>query len=250
MVSKLIFSTNNFKRITSSSMFGSLSSLILPFCQNSIFTNLLKISTSILMLQIINIHTKKQLFLSTLLMLILSYIISGAILSNFGAQSSSGYAISNISLIPVFAITIIFTYITCKLIAWLKTKIIANSNIYDITLINKKQSITIKSFIDSGNSLLDNNKPVSLINFETFSKLTNITLEQYLLNQFENLTNPHFIEANTIAGKRKILVFTINELHLNKSNVKVYKNVILGVSMNFDNSKEYKAILNSSFCFN
>ena len=69
-------------------------------------------------------------------------------------------------------------------------------------------------------------------------------------NDFKDLINPHFIEANTIAGKRKILVFTINELHLNKTNIKVYKNVTLGVALHFDNSKEYKAILNSSFCFN
>lgn len=202
------------------------------------------------MLQILHIHDKKQLILSSLLMLVLSYIIGGAVLSNFGTQSANGYAISSISLIPVFAITIILTFMTCKLISWVKTRITTNSNIYDITLINQNKSITIKSFIDSGNRLLDNNEPVSLINFDTFSRLTNITLNQYLTNQFQTLNNAHFIEANTIAGKRKILVFSINELHLNKSTTKIYKNVKLGVAMHFDNTKEYKAILNSSFCFN
>ena len=250
MVSKLVCGQTNPKRIILSALFGSVASLILPFCLYSILANLLKILTGIIMLQILHIKTKKQLALSYMLMLAISYIIGGAVLSNFGVSSGGGYTLKSTSLIPVFAITIIFTFITCKLIAWLRSKIVTNSNIYDITLINNQSKISIKSFIDSGNGLYDNNQPVSLINFDTFSRLTNITLNQYLTNQFSNLNNAHFIEANTIAGKRKILVFSIDELHLTKSTTQIYKNVCLGVAMHFDNTKEYKAILNSSFCFN
>jgi hypothetical protein len=198
------------------------------------------------MLQIINLH-KKQLVSGTLLMLVVSYIIGGAVLSNFGTYSNGGYILNKINLTYVFIIAIIFTFITSRLISWLKSKITTNSNIYDITLINNNIKLNIKSFIDSGNSLYDNNQPVSLINFDTFFRLTNININQYLTNDFNTLNNPHFINANTIAGKRKILVFTINELHLKN---KIYYNIQLGVALNFDNSKEYKAILNSSFCFN
>ena len=250
VISKLICSKTIYRRVIFSALFGSFASLIVPYCTHIILTNLLKLLTSIIMLQILNIKTKKQLTLSCLLMLVLSYIIGGAILSNFGQSVGSGYAISNISLIPVFAITFIFTFITCKLIAWIKCKITANSHIYDTILINNNKQLHIKSFIDSGNALCDNNQPVSLINFDTFNKLTNISLSQYLNNEFSGLNNAHFINANTIAGKRKILVFTINELRVTKSNIKVYKNVMLGVALHFDNTKEYKAILNSSFCFN
>lgn len=249
MVSKLVLSKPNYKQIILSSLFGSFACLIQPYLPNWILNNLLKILTSIIMLQILHIH-KKQLVTSSLLMLVLSYIVGGAILSNFGIQTNGGYALSNINLIYTFAIAIIFTFITCKLISWLKNKVTTNSNIYDITLINNDIKITIKSFIDSGNALSDNNQPVSLINFDTFTKLTNITLNQYLTNEFNTLDNPHFINANTIAGNRKILVFTINELHLSKSKTKIYKNVKLGVALHFDNTKEYKAILNCSFCFN
>lgn len=250
MISKLIFAKNCYKRITFSSLFGSFATLIYPYCSNVILTNILKILTSIIMLQILNIKTIKQLFKSCMLMLVLSYIIGGAILSNFGIQTSNGYVISKLGLIPVFAISIIFTFITCKLIQYIKSKISTNSNIYDITLVNNGKSITIKSFIDSGNGLYDDNQPVSLINFDTFNKLTSLSLNQYLSNEFDSLKNAHFIEANTIAGKRKILIFTIAELHLNKSTPKIYKNVSIGVALHFDNTKEYKAILNSSFCLN
>ncbi|MBQ3503057.1 MAG: sigma-E processing peptidase SpoIIGA, partial [Clostridia bacterium] len=250
VVSKCIFSKPCYKHITLSAMFGSVATLIMPCCSNLIFINILKILTSIIMLQLLNIKTKKQLILSSMLMLVLSYIIGGAILSSFGKSSNNGYLISNINLLPVFATTILFTFISSKLISWLKGKIISNSNIYDITLINNSNKISIKSFIDSGNGLYDNNTPVSLINFETFNKLTNISLNQYINNQFSTLNNAHFIEANTIAGKRKILVFTINELHLKRNDIKIYKNITLGVAMHFDNSKEYKAILNSCFCYN
>ncbi|MBQ8522874.1 MAG: sigma-E processing peptidase SpoIIGA [Clostridia bacterium] len=250
IISKCVLSKPNYKHIILSSLFGSFATLIMPYCANIILTNTLKILTAIIMLQILHI-SKKQLLLSCMLMLVVSYIIGGAILSNFGTQTANGYGLNKINLIYVFATTLIFTFVTCKLIVWIKSKITSNSNIYDITLINDDKKITTKSFIDSGNSLLDNNQPVSLINFDTFTRLTNITLNQYLTKNFTSLNNPHFINASTIAGKRKILVFTINELHLNKcSNIKIYKNVKLGVALNFDNSKEYKAILNSSFCFN
>ena len=249
VISKLILSRTNYKRLIVSALFGSVASLILPFCTNIILTNLLKILTSIIMLQILNLH-KKQLISSCSLMLVLSYIIGGAVLDNFGVQQSNGYALSSIGLVPVFAMTLVFTFITCKLIGVIKSKITTNCNIFNTTLINNNKKIIIKGFIDSGNGLYDNNNPVSLINFDTFSKLTDISLNQYLTNDFKGLTNAHFIEANTIAGKRKILVFTISELHLNQSSVKVFKDVSLGVALNFDNTREYKAILNSCFCLN
>lgn len=249
VISKLVLSKPNLKHISLSALYGSVATLIIPYCSNLILTNTLKILTSIIMLQILHIN-KKQLLTSSILMLILSYIIGGAILSNLGTNIGNGYQLSNINLIYVFAITIIFTFASCKLISWIKSKINTNSNIFETTLILNDKKIKIKSFIDSGNELTDNNQPVSLINFDTFTQLTNLTLNQYLTNNFESLNNPHFINANTIAGKRKILVFTINELHLNKSTTKIFKNVTLGVALNFDNTKEYKAILNSSFCFN
>ena len=246
IISKFIFSKPNYKHIVIASIFGSLATLVYPFINGALLINILKILTSIIMLQIIRIH-KKQLLKSCLLMLVISYVIGGAILSNFGTQTNNGYAINSINLIYVFATTLIFTIISSKLVTWVKNKICTNSNIYPTTLTYNNKKITIKSFIDSGNALLDNNQPVSLINLDTFLLLTNLTLNQYLKGDFSTLTNPHFISANTITGKRKILVFTIDELQIKQ---KIYKNIILGVALNFDNTKEYKAILNSSFCFN
>lgn len=249
VISKLIFTHIKYRRIVFSALFGSFATLIYPFCTNFLLTNCLKIISAIIMLQILKPINKKQLMLSVLLMLGLSYAIGGAILSNFGSQTSSGYIITDTNLIFVFITTILTTFILCKLISWIKTKIITNSNIYEITLTNNNKSVIIKSFIDSGNSLYDNNDPVSLINFDTFTKLTNLNLNQYLTNQFNELKDPHFITANTISGKRKILVFTIDKLSFNQHAREYYK-VKLGVALHFDNSKEYKAILNSSFCYN
>ncbi|MBQ7797836.1 MAG: sigma-E processing peptidase SpoIIGA, partial [Clostridia bacterium] len=161
VISKVVCSKPSYKRIILSALFGSIATLILPYCTNLILTNALKILTAIIMLQILHIH-KKQLVTSSLLMLVLSYIIGGAILSNFGSSTANGYGISKINLMYVLIIAIAFTFITCKLISWLKSKIATNSNIFDITLIYNNNQITIKSFIDSGNGLYDNGSPVSL----------------------------------------------------------------------------------------
>ena len=249
ILSKILFYKPNYKRIILSALFGSASCLILPYCSTSIIVNILKILSATIMLQIINVK-RRQLAPSVIFMLIICYIFGGAVLSNFGTTSHNGYAVEVKNLLPIFIIIFIFTIIICKLINFVKSKIITNSNIYPITLINGNTKITIDSFVDSGNGLLDDNQPVSLINFDTFNKLTNINLDQYIHNEFDTLTNPHFINANTIAGKRKILVFTINELHLNSSSPKIFKDVKLGVALHFDNHKNYKAILNSYFCLN
>jgi len=246
IISKIIYSKPNYRLVVLSALFGSIASLIVPYCSNWILLNALKILTAIIMLQIIHLSNKQLLF-GTLLMLMSSYIIGGALLSNFGASVNGGYVLSDINLIYIFIIAITSTFIISKLINYIKRKVTNNANICDITLIYNSNSIKIKSFIDSGNSLYDNDSPVSLINFDTFSTLTQTTLNQYLTNDFSTLNNPHFITASTIAGKRKILVFTIDELHIKH---KIYKNISLGVALNFDNNKEYKAILNSCFCFN
>lgn len=248
VIARLVFAKFSYKRIILSALFGSVATLIYPYCTNVILANLLKIITAVIMLQILHPTNKKQLGLSFVLMLTLSYTIGGAILSNFGTQTSNGYTLKGTSIWIVFGVTIASTLIVCKIIKWLKTKITTNSNIHEITLTNNDNKVVIKSFIDSGNGLCDNNEPVSLINFDTFSRLTNLTLNQYLTQQFSTLKDAHFINASTIAGKRKILVFTINTLTFN-GKAKTYNHVKLGVALNFDNTKEYKAILNSSFCF-
>lgn len=250
MISKLLFSKTNYKRVFLSSFVGSLTALIIPLCPNSIIINTIKILTAIVMLQLIKVR-KKQLPLSVALMLAISYIIGGCVLSNFGTQSQNGYMIKNSNLLIVFAVTIISTFITLKVIRWVKSKVISNSHIYSTILTYNNNSINIKSFIDSGNSLSDlDNTPISLINFNTLKNLTNITLEEYLNNDFRKLNNPHFINASTIAGTKKILVFNIDKLTLIGKSSNTYYNVKIGVATHFDNTKEYTAILNSYFCFN
>lgn len=249
-ISNLLFSKTNYGRIFLSSFIGSLTALIIPICPNNLVINTIKILSAIVMLQIIKVR-KKQLPLSVALMLAISYIIGGCILSNFGTQSQNGYMIKNSNLLIVFSVTIISTFITLKIIKWTKSKVISNSHIYSTVLTYKNNSINIKSFIDSGNSLSDlDNSPISLINFNTLTNLTNITLDEYLRNDFSKLNNPHFITANTIAGTKKILVFNIDKLTLISKSTNTYYNVKIGLATHFDNSKEYTAILNSYFCFN
>lgn len=250
MISKLVQAKTKYFRVFLSSFLGSILTLIYPLCPNGLIVNILKILTSIVMLQLIQIKPK-QLPLSIMLMFALSYVVGGCILSNFGTQTAGGYMLKPSNLIPVFIVTFISTFVCLKLIKWVKSKIICSSHIYSTTLTHKGNSVSIKSFIDTGNSLLDtDNSPVSLINFETFSSLTSVTLEEYLSNDFSKLNSPHFINASTIAGRKKILVFVIDTLTLNHAKPINYHNVKLGVATNFDNSKEYKAILNSYFCFN
>ena len=60
IISKIMYSKPNLKRIILSSLFGSLSCLILPLCTTTLITNLLKFLSAIIMLQILNIKKNFQ----------------------------------------------------------------------------------------------------------------------------------------------------------------------------------------------
>ncbi len=201
------------------------------------------------MLQILHIKTFKKLCLSLLLMLGLSYTIGGTIIANFATPTHSGYMINSYNIVLVILLSIISSFIIYQLIKWIKSKVLNNAHIHDVKLSHNGTTLSVKSLIDSGNCLNDNCNPVSLINFDTFTKLTNISISDYLNNKFDTLISPKFITANTISGKRKILVFTIDSLTITNLN-KHFNHVRLGVMLNFDNSKEYKVILNNYFCYN
>lgn len=248
ILSKLLFSHTSKKRIILSALFGSITTFIYPYLFNTFLINVIKILTATIMLQILHSMKFKKLILSLLLMLGLSYTIGGTIIANFATPTLIGYTVKSYNILLVVLLSIITSFITCKLIQYVKLKVHTNSHIHDVKLCLKNKTINVKSLIDSGNCLNDNCQPVSLINFDTFTKLTNISISDYLNNKFDSLNSPKFIFANTISGKRKILVFTIDSVTLINTN-KHFDNVRIGVMLNFDNSKEYHAILNNSFCY-
>lgn len=249
IIAKLLFVNTSKKRLILSALFGSVIVLIYPYCINQFLVNSLKILSALLMLQIMHSMNYKQLSISLLLMLGLSYTIGGTIISNIATTTNSGYTIKPHNTISAIILTILSSVIIYNLIKYIKFKILSNSHIHEINLTHQQNSIIIKGLIDSGNSLNDNLTPVSLINFDTFTRLTNISINDYINRRFSSLINPKFITAKSIGGVRQILVFTIDKLTILNTN-KSFSNIRLGVMLNFDNSKEYKAILNNCFCLN
>lgn len=184
---------------------------------------------------------------SLVLYILISNIFNG-IMSRIFLTSSNGLLIH--SAIPIYLVLLLliaFTYLIRKCFDIVIQKAKSSSNICKIELLFKNKKITTTGFLDTGNNLTFNNKPVSIINFKTFNSLTGISLTNFLEKKF-NITNQDSVAVSTITGSKKLLTFEIEELRIKSKNKNlIYKKPNVAISLQFNNSKDYDVILNNYY---
>lgn len=93
--------------------------------------------------------------------------------------------------------------------------------------------VTTKAFLDSGNTLLDQDStPILIINYKLFNKLyCDIEISDILAKNYKSLKNPHYVKSQFASGGANILVFDVDEVQIDiAEKQKVLKNAKLGVS--------------------
>ena len=150
--------------------------------------------------------------------------------------------------VPLSIITLliaVYVYFLSKAIKVFYSKKKLHNYIYSVKIKNNNNCVKIKAFLDTGNRLTDNKKPIVIINQKTFEKLCNVKLSYILLyKDLSKINNAHYINYNTISGQDKLLVFSVDEFVVeNKSTIRS-ENLLLGVSIK-PFSKEYDAILSA-----
>ena len=117
--------------------------------------------------------------------------------------------------------------------------------IYKITLIESDKIIETTAFLDTGNKLTYNNKPISLINYKTFEKLyPNILLMDILLKKQLPLKNPTYFEVKSIGKPQKILIFEIDKIVINKREI---ASPLIGLSFeNYEKSVHSNMIISTN----
>ena len=233
-----------------SALFGTVISLLSPIITSTV-NLLLKPLVAIVMVMIAFWPKKlKKLIITLLTFLLITFCFGGAVLgvmSFFNISVTYGSTIMYEYNFPVGVVVLIvlITYIALKSIAkYLYQKKTNNNYIYQVILKNNNNSVTATAFLDTGNKLTFEQKPVSIINYKTFNKLfPYIDITDVLLKRQINLKNQNYIEIQSIGEKQKLLCFEVESLTLNNKEI---KNVTLALSLtNFSQKTQSDIIISN-----
>ena len=134
--------------------------------------------------------TLKQFFISFILLFTYTYALGGAIISLSSASYLTSFGVvitSKFNLTFVCLIIILLTYAIDMIAKHLKYRSKTNNYIYKIELELNNNKIQINAYLDSGNLLQFNEKPVIILDLNSYLKLTKSNLINFYLNNSETL---------------------------------------------------------------
>ncbi len=232
-----------FWRLFTSAFVGMSFAVALPLLKlHGVYLFLVKICLGIIMILIMNKKLKiKEYVLYYVVFLTFTFVLGGFcyFLENLFKGSGGGFylPVSVVLIIMLFYIFFLIKAIT----AFYKKRQLHNF-IYNIKISCNKREVAAKAYLDSGNTLCDNGKPIIIITTKIFNKFYEKKFHEILLyKDYSQLENAHFIEYSTIDKQSKMLVFKPDYLKVCETEG-CYNNILLGVSLkNF--SKDFDVIM-------
>jgi len=230
------------------SIISSIFSFIFSFTTNTLISYTIQLIITLFLISFsISNCTTKKLFQSLVLFVVVSNVFNGMVCYKFLVSNNGNIIYSPLPIYLFLIILILFTYLLRKCFDIILLKAKTNSNICKIELTFNNKKISTSAFLDTGNNLNLNNKPVSIINFKLFNSLTGISLSNFLAKNY-SLKNQEFVEVATITGRKKLLSFELQELKIkSKKTNHTYLKPSVAISLQFNNSKDYDIILNNYY---
>jgi len=209
--------TSVLKLIISSLLGAAFSVFCATFITNNRVLNMLKFVCAILMIIICFKQSLKQFIFNFLLLFIYTFAIGGAItsLSSTSYKTNFGVIISSkINLYTVCIFVIILSYIFQFVCKHLRFKIKSNGLIFKIKLYKDNNSISVNAYLDTGNFLNINGKPVIIVDILSYLKLTKTSLLDFYIAKSEK------INTSTVTGNRCLKVFLLDKVEILSNNRK------------------------------
>ena len=234
--------TSFFRLILSSIVGAGFSVISAIFINNLLIMNLLKILCAFMIVIIAFNQSKKYFIINFILLFMYTYAVSGLInsISSHQIFTSLGiisYTNLNLNNICIFAVLISYIYEWIARCIKLRTK--TNSYIYKTTLRHKDKQISINAYLDTGNLLNLDGRPIIIVDLDIYLKLTNTPLITYLATNTTKLT------TNTITGTSNLKIFSIDEISIivNKKTIKLTNQLIAVNNTNKFKNTNYQALL-------
>ena len=240
-------SKTTFFKILTASIIGTIPSIIvILFLNNLIILNLTKLLSATTMLVVAFKQTKKQFAFNIILLFLYTYTFGGLIttLSSSTYQTSFGMVMtSTFNLELICLIFIIFTYIFELVVKHLRLKIKTNNLIYNVTLTLNNNKLKINAYLDTGNFINHNGKPVLILDLKSYLKLTNTNILNFLTSKSE------VIKTGTVTGNNCLKIFQIDQIEfkLNKKIIKFNKPYVAINTSNCFKNTNYQALLSPLF---
>lgn len=220
-------------------MFGTAIAIVSPLL-NGFFLILAKLLCGLLMPMFLLKKAKFKQYIAVLLTFFIVTAIFGGVCLAVCNFINLDFKVENGAIIvysfPVgLAILLCFImfYIIKNLIKHFYKQKQLSKFIYRVTFKLNDKIVTTNGFLDSGNKLCDQSsfKPITLINFDLFTQLTNVKISDVLLKKYERipLKNVHEVELKSLAKSSKIMVFEIDNIIIEEQ-VKV-ENALIGLSV-------------------
>lgn len=202
-------------------MFGAGISLLFPILNlNFILTGILKICVGIVIVAVSNkFLTAKNFYINCVIFILLTFTLGGIVLGMsyiFGINISTEFSIA-IMLLPVYLL--IKTII--EVVNYLFSRKRINNFSFDCKLVFNNKEINCKGFLDTGNSLYYNKKPVIVIDKNYFIKEFD---EKILFSSFITF------EYWTSAGLTKMPLFKLKSITIKSENKEyIFNDFYMGV---------------------
>lgn len=258
LTSKLLKINFNRTNILLASVLGAAFAVVMPFINlNAVLFIIVKFLIGLAMVTLLKkwMHIL-ELVITYVVFLFMTFAMGGVcfgLIYIFRGSTQNALSLIYIADTPIGIILLIVIasgYILLNLFNnFYKRRTITNF-LYSVTFYYLKNSIRTNAFLDTGNMLSIDNKPVVLINYLIFSKLFDrVKVTDILLGNINNLPlkNAKYMYISGVANKKnKMLVFEIDQLLIeDQDETKIITNFMVGLSLNkFNNMVEYNALLN------
>ena len=238
-------------RIFLSSVFGTAIALLSPILPN--FANILIKPCVAGIMVLIAFDTKciKNFCAIYLLFFLSTFAFGGAsigICELLGIEYQIGSNISYQNQVPIGVILLICTVVYFCLKNAINLCFSAHKldkYKFEITIQTNCKSLSITAFLDTGNLLVFDKKPITIINYQTFCKIyPKIKFEDVFFKRNVDIENSKYIEIESLENmKEKMLVFEVDKLIIND---KFVDNALLGLSLkNFSQKLKTDAIISN-----
>ncbi len=203
--------TSFFLLYVSSLIYAGINAISTGILHNNLLINIVKFVGFVVMLKLCFKSNFKQFIAQILLLYAYSFALCGVTLSFGTSQKMTSFGVivaSKVNMWLIVASCIGFTYLFEAIAKHIKFKLQINNLVYPITLKLQNHTVNINAFLDTGNMLNLNGKPVLILDLSSYLKLSKQNYVEYILNSSEH------IQTSTITGKNNLKIFELDLLKI------------------------------------
>lgn len=207
--------TSIFRLFLSATLGAGFSVISAITLNNIVVINILKFLCSTIMIATAFKSNLKEYIINFLLFFAYTYAFGGAILSSANQTAKTNFGIAVLPKFNLYLITLILiglTYLLEFVSKHIKNKILTNKYVYEISILSNKQSINLNAYLDSGNLMKINGKPVIVIDFNTYLKITNSNPVDFYIK------NINKVSTNTITSKKQLPLIELEYVEIKLKN--------------------------------